>query len=414
MQTLRNLAKQLPTFLTAFVLALAIWVIAVNSNDPSVQKTYPSTVSVQVVGQEADMVMTSSLPKDISLVLRAPSSVWASVIDEKVPVTAVLDLSGLGEGQHTVPIQIEVGIRPVEVISYSPRSAEVTLEPLGSSQFDINVVNSSGPPIGYQAGSPQLDQTRATVSGAVSQVNQVTEIRATLDLSQAQADISEEIPLSAYDAAGNVVKNVSISPEKVTVNETITQLGGFRNVVVKVVTTGQVATGYRLAAISVNPPTVTVFSTDPTLVEALPGYVETDPISLAGLKDNLTQQIGVRVPAGVTLVGDPSVGVQVSVAAIESSVSLTNIPVEVTGLASNMEALISPDKVDLIVSGPLVALNAMNTLDLRVLVDLSGMKAGTYTITPNATLNNMDLAIESLLPTTFQVTIYPKGTTPPK
>ncbi len=414
MQTLRNLAKQLPTFLTAFILALAIWVIAVNSNDPSVQKTYPSTVSVQVVGQEADMVMTSSLPKDISLVLRAPNSVWNSMIDEKVPVTAVLDLSGLGEGQHTVPIQIQVGIRPVEVISYSPRSADVTLEPLGSNQFDINVVNSSGPPIGYQAGSPQLDQTRATVSGAVSQVNQVTEIRATLDLSQAQADISEEIPLKAYDAAGNIVKNVSISPEKVTVNETITQLGGFRNVVVKVVTTGQVATGYRLAAISVNPPTVTVFSTDPTLVEALPGYVETDPISLAGLKDNLTQQIGVRVPAGVTLVGDPSVSVQVSVAAIESSVSLANIPVEATGLASNLEAIISPDKVDLIVSGPLVALNAMNTLDLRVLVDLSGMKAGTYTITPQATLNNVDLKIESLLPTTFQVTIYPKGTTPPK
>jgi YbbR domain-containing protein len=414
MQTLRNLAKQLPTFLTAFILALAIWVIAVNSNDPSVQKTYPSTVSVQVVGQEADMVMTSSLPKDISLVLRAPNSVWNSMIDEKVPVTAVLDLSGLGEGQHTVPIQIQVGIRPVEVISYSPRSADVTLEPLGSNQFDINVVNSSGPPIGYQAGSPQLDQTRATVSGAVSQVNQVTEIRATLDLSQAQADISEEIPLKAYDAAGNIVKNVSISPEKVTVNETITQLGGFRNVVVKVVTTGQVATGYRLAAISVNPPTVTVFSTDPTLVEALPGYVETDPISLAGLKDNLTQQIGVRVPAGVTLVGDPSVSVQVSVSAIESSVSLANIPVEATGLASNLEAIISPDKVDLIVSGPLVALNAMNTLDLRVLVDLSGMKAGTYTITPQATLNNVDLKIESLLPTTFQVTIYPKGTTPPK
>ncbi len=414
MQTLRNLAKQLPTFLTAFILALAIWVIAVNSNDPSVQKTYPSTVSVQVVGQEADMVMTSSLPKDISLVLRAPNSVWNSMIDEKVPVTAVLDLSGLGEGQHTVPIQIQVGIRPVEVISYSPRSADVTLEPLGSNQFDINVVNSSGPPIGYQAGSPQLDQTRATVSGAVSQVNQVTEIRATLDLSQAQADISEEIPLKAYDAAGNIVKNVSISPEKVTVNETITQLGGFRNVVVKVVTTGQVATGYRLAAISVNPPTVTVFSTDPTLVEALPGYVETDPISLAGLKDNLTQQIGVRVPAGVTLVGDPSVSVQVSVAAIESSVSLANIPVEATGLASNLEAIISPDKVDLIVSGPLVALNAMNTLDLRVLIDLSGMKAGTYTITPQATLNNVDLKIESLLPTTFQVTIYPKGTTPPK
>lgn len=412
MQRLRILAKQLPTFLTAFLLALAIWIIAVNSSDPSVQKTYPSSVSIEVVGQEANMVMTSSLPGNLTLTLRAPDSIWSTLIDEKAPVRAVVDLSGLSEGEHTVPIQIEIGVRPVEVVSFSPRSVTVTLEPLASNQFDITVVNTSSPAIGYQTGAPQLDQTKATVSGAVSQVNLVTEVRASLDLSQAQSDISEEVALKAYDATGNVVKGVSISPEKVTVNESVTQLGGFRNVVVKVVTTGQVATGYRLTAISVNPPTVSVFSSDPTLVEALPGYVETEPINLTGLKDDLNQQIGMRLPTGITLVGSPSVNVQVSVAAIENSVSLNNVMVEATGLASNMEAQISPGSVDVIVAGPLVALNAMDPLTLHVLIDLSGLQPGTYTITPEATLNNADLRIESLLPTTFEVTIYRKGTTP--
>lgn len=413
MQRLRFLARQLPIFLTAFVLALAVWVIAVNSNDPSVQKSYPSNITVEVVGQEADLVMTSTLPQNISLTLRAPNSVWTTLIDEKAPVRAVVDLSGVGEGVHTVPIQIEVGVKPVEVVSFSPRSVDVTLEPLASNQFDITVVNTSGPAIGYQAGSPQLDQTKATVSGAASLVNLVTEVRATLDISQAQSDISQQITLKAYNASGAVVKGVSISPEKVTINESITQLGGFRNVVVKVVTTGQVATGYRLTAISVNPPTVTVFSTDPTLVEALPGYVETDPISLNGLKDDLSQQIGVRMPEGVTLVGNPSVNVQVSVAAIENSLSMNNVLVEATGLAVNLDARISPEKVDVIIAGPLVALNAINAQDLRVLIDLSGMQPGTYTITPVATLNNVDLRIESLLPTTFQVTIYRKGSATP-
>jgi YbbR domain-containing protein len=243
MQKLRVIAKQLPTFLTAFVLALAIWVIAVNSNDPSVQKVYPSTVSVEVIGQEADMVLTSALPQTISLTLRAPTSIWTTLIDEKAPVRAIVDLSGMGEGDHTVPIQIEVGLRPVEVVSYSPRSVNVTIEPLASSQFDITVVNSNGPSIGYQAGTPVLDQTKATVSGAASLVNQVTAVQAVLDISQARGDVSAQVVLKAYNAAGAVVKGVSISPEKVTVDETITQLGGFRNVVVKVVTTGLVANG---------------------------------------------------------------------------------------------------------------------------------------------------------------------------
>jgi len=414
MQRLRSIARQLPTLITAFLLALAVWIIAVTANDPSLQKAYPSTVTVEVVGQAVDLVMTNPLPTSISLTLRAPTSIWTVLIDQKAPVRAVLDLSGMGEGSYTVPIQIDLGVRPAEVVSYSPRSVDVTLEALASSQFDITVVNSGGPAIGYQAGSPQLDQTSATVSGAASLVNKVTEVRALLDLSQAQTDVTKQLTLQVFDATGTQVKGVSISPEKVMVKESITQLGGFRNVVVKVVTTGQVATGYRLTSISVNPPTVTVFSTDPTLVEALPGFVETEPISLNGLKDDLSQQIGVRMPAGITLVGDPSVNVQVSIAAIENSISLSNVLVEATGLASNLRATISPQSVDVIVAGPLVSLNLLVVQDLRVLIDLSGLQPGTYTLTPVATLNNIDLRIESIVPTTFKVTISRATSTPTK
>lgn len=412
MQRLRSLARQLPTLITAFLLALAVWIIAVTINDPSIQKNYPSNTSVEVVGQAADLVMTNALPSSVSLTLRAPTSIWTALIDEKAPVRAVLDLSGLGTGAHTVPIQIELGVRPAEVISFSPRSVDVILEPLASSQFDITVVNSGGPAIGFQVGSPQLDQTGATVSGAASLVNRVIEVRALIELNQAQSDVTEQVTLQAYDATDTAVKGVSISPEKVKVTESITQLGGFRNVVVKVVTIGQIATGYRLTSISVNPPTVTVFSTDPTLVEALPGFVETEPISLNGLKDDLSQQIGVRMPDGVTLVGDPSVNVQVSIAAIENSLSLTNVLLEPTGLASNLKATILPERVDVIIAGPLVALNLLVVQDLRVLIDLTGLQPGSYTITPTVSLNNPDLRIESILPTTFKVTISRGGTTP--
>ena len=62
--------------------------------------------------------------------------------------------------------------------------------------------------------------------------------------------------------------------------------------VVKVASTGQVASGYRLTNISVFPPTVTVFSTNPSLVDRLPGFVETSPLDLTGVKDD----IDIRLP----------------------------------------------------------------------------------------------------------------------
>ena len=168
MRFFRKVLHQLPTFLFAFLLALVVWVTAVTAADPSAEKEFPGTVNVEVIGQAPDMVMTSSLPASISVTLRAPESIWTKLIQEKAPVRAILDLSGLGEGPHTVPVQIEVGIKPVEIVTYNPRSVDIALEPLTTSQFEINVVNTTNPAIGYQAGTPTLDQTTATVSGAAS------------------------------------------------------------------------------------------------------------------------------------------------------------------------------------------------------------------------------------------------------
>jgi YbbR domain-containing protein len=402
---MRKVLRQLPTFLFAFLLALIVWVSAVTSADPSQEKEYPGTVNVEVIGQAPDMVLTSSLPSTVSVTLRAPESIWTKLILEKAPVRAILDLSGLAEGQHTVPIQMEIGIKPVEVVSYNPRSVDITLEPLMTNQFDVSVVNTTNPAIGYQAGTPVLDQKTATVSGAESQVSKVVEVRASLDLKQATSDINEMIALAAYDQNGQAVKDVTITPEKVRVTESIAQLGGFRNVVVKLTTNGQPAAGYRLTSITVNPPTVTVYSSDPQKVEALPGYITTDPINLTGLKDDLNQQISLVLPDGVTVVGDPSVNVQVSIAPVENSLSLNSIPVQATGLGTNLVATISPATVDLIVSGPLVTLNSISIADLQVLIDLTGLEPGRYTVEPKTTLNNPDLTIESIQPTTFEVTI---------
>jgi YbbR domain-containing protein len=412
MRNLRVIAKYLPTFFTALVLALVVWIIAVTAADPSIEKDYPSTIPVEIVGQSTDLVITNQLPETLVLSLRAPESVWTTLIDEKAPVRAIIDLSGLGEGAHTVPVQIEIGIRPVEVVSYNPRSVEIQLEKLASSQFDIVSVTVGDLTIGYQLGTPEIGETRATVSGAASLVAQVTEIRAQINVAGKTESFSESVPLLAFDQYGVEVKNVSISPEKVDVQQSIVQLGGFRNVVVKVVTEGQVAMGYKLTSILVDPPTVTVYSTDTALIEALPGYVETDPINLTGLKDDVNQDVNLRLAEGITVVGNPTVNVRVTITTVENSVQFTDVLVEAIGLAEDYSAEISPSRVDLIVAGPLVSLNSVISSELRVQLDLSGLAPGTYTFEPPTSLNYPDLRIENILPATFQVTITGPASTP--
>jgi YbbR domain-containing protein len=404
-KALRSFAKTLPLLITAIILAIAVWVMAVTSSDPSVERVYPTAVPVEIVGQRSDLVITGELPENVSLILRAPTSIWTSLTSQKVLVRAIMDLSGLGEGEHTVPIQIQIGIRPVEIRSYAPRSASVQLQTLETRTFDIRVINQGSVAVGFQSNPAEMSETSVLVSGAKSFVGMVSEVRAVVKLTDAKTDINQTITLQAVDANGSVVKDVSLSPEKITITQKVVERGGYRNVVVKVVTNGQPAPGFRLSSIPVYPPTVTVFSSDPALIDALPGFIETNPIDLSKKTDSFEEEIGLNLPDGIQVIDDPSVLVRVEITPIITSLSISDVLVEATGLFTSLEAIILPDKVDIIVSGPLNILETLDVTTLRVLLDLSEYEAGTYTLEPNYSLNIPDVKIESISPTTFKVTI---------
>ena len=137
-------------------------------------------------------------------------------------------------------------------------------------------------------------------------------MRAVVKLTDVKANIQETIELVAVDASGQVVDGVSISPEKVEYTQKVAESGGYRNVVVKVVTAGQVPSGYKLTSLSVFPPTVTVFATDPLLVDALPGYVETLPIDLTGKTSDFEQRITLNLPFSVQAIEAEQVTVRLA------------------------------------------------------------------------------------------------------
>jgi YbbR domain-containing protein len=243
-------------------------------------------------------------------------------------------------------------------------------------------------------------------------VDRISTLVAHVDLTQAHQDINTVATVQALDANNLPLTGITINPDKINVRVPVTQLGGYRDVVVKVVVTGQVANGYRLTSISVSPPTVTVFSANPQLVNDLPGFVETTPIDISGAKDDLDLRTPLNLPQGVSVVGDQTVLVQIGIAAIESSITLSNMKVDVVGLDPSLAAKISPNTVVVIISGPLPLLDALTAADVHVYVDLTGKTPGTYQLEPQVDIASSELQVESILPTTLEVTITlaPAGT----
>ncbi|BBB47544.1 CdaR family protein [Pelolinea submarina] len=407
MNPLKRITINLPILLTALALAVAVWVLAVTTTDPVEKRNYSRPVELEVSGLNTNLIVTSELPEQVSLTLSAPSSIWTSELSNANVIRAFLDLSGLEAGNYTLPIDLQIDAQPVKVDNYSPKEVEVRLEQLYTKDLSITLVQPSSPAVGYEAGAPKLSTDTATVSGPSSQVEKVAEIRATLDISQAKEDIDRDLELLALDENGLPVDNVTISPEKVNVTMPISQRGGYRNVSVKVLTSGQIASGYRLTNISSNPLVVTVYSSDPELVNNLPGYIETQPLNLTDAQEDLQVSLPLAVPSGISVVGESTIKVTVSISPIQGSVTLTSLPVEIVDLLPDYNVTLSPDRVDVILSGPIPTLDQLSSSDVRVLINLSDYTEGVYQLEPLVELDVTGILVESKLPASIEVEIMP-------
>jgi len=404
----RRIIRSLPTLLIALALSISAWLAAVSSTDPNEIHTYAHPVVVEYRGQAADLVVNGEAIRQVSVTIHAPRSVWQQLNASADLVHAYVDLAALPAGNHSLPVQVFVDAQPVRVMLINPATLDISLEPLVASIFPVQLVTRGEPAIGYQAELASLDPVNASISGPQSQVAQVMRLRAIIDLTQAREKITASIPINAVDINGNTLEGVVISPSAVQVIQPISQKGGYRNVVVKVVSQGNLADGYRLTNITVQPPNITVFSEDPAIVETLPGYIETLPIPLQNIKADSTIPAELNLAPGISLVGNQVVMVTIRVEPVESSLTISRVPVLMTGLTDTLKATLSPQQVDVLLSGPLPLLDVLKTQEIQVTLDLTGKGEGTYQLAPNVLISSPEIRVESVIPGNIQVIVTRK------
>jgi YbbR domain-containing protein len=397
------LTNNLGALLLAFILALVVWVSAVVTADPNEQHT-SRPLDIQIIGQDPNLLLVNEIPRQARLTLEAPRSIWNKLNSDPTLMKAWIDLSGLGAGEHEVEVKSSVNASPVRHVQIDPEHIFLILEPLLQRTIRVEPLVVGSLPFGYQRGDLTIEPEQVSISGPESQVDRVATARVSLNISGATEPINQRYRVELLDENGSPVTNVEVMPSEVAVNLPIRLLGGFKNVAVKVVTKGQVADGYRLTSISVSPPTVTLFSDDPDLIDQIPGFVETLPVDLTGLSDDVEISIGLNLPRNVTLVREPSVLVQVGVAAIEGSLTLT-VPVEAVGLSPGLQVDISPATVDVIVSGPLNILDQLTPANFRAIVDLTDLPEGVYQRQVVVDLKPEEVRVQTTLPESVEVTI---------
>jgi YbbR domain-containing protein len=278
----------------------------------------------------------------------------------------------------------------------------VSLDPLVSKEAPIQADIMDGTAFGYDWQPAILEPMTVTVSGPDSLVQQVSRARAEIYLRGAKSQVERNETVTAVDAQNRPVAGVRVEPNLTHLLVPVEQWPGRKEVAVRVKLAGRPADGYRLNSVKVEPSTVVLLG-DSDALSQVPGYVETETLSLAGASSDVRQRLALILPAGITSFDGDNVIASAGITAIEDGVTITQ-PLVQQGLGPGLIADSALREVDVILSGPVKALSALNQDDIFVILDLTNLISGTHIVKPRVVLPG-EFTLEGVIPETVEVVI---------
>ncbi len=402
----RRLIERLGTLALSVVLALIVWLIAINQQDPLIQGEFSERIPVVVRGMPETLEPLQDLSKEtVRVVLRAPKSSWDNLTADDFSV--YINLAGLGEGVHDVDVTAEVVDPRADILSVMRPQLRVQLDRVLEKEVPVRVDVMDSTAFGYDWQPPLVTPMTVTVRGPETQVAQVSSAVAEVYLRNAKNQVERNQALTVENAQEQPVQRVEVSPAEVRVIVPVEEWPGRKEVAVRVNLDGQPAAGYRLSTVRVNPSTVVLLGNADVLA-AVPGFVETEPVSLADATSEIQRRLQLRVPEDATVLEGDTVDVTASITPIEGGTTIRQAPV-IQGLSTGLEASVALDTLDVILSGPLPLLESLGADDVFVILDLTGLLPGNHTVTPRVVAPT-EIRAEGVIPERVEVVITVKLT----
>ncbi|MGI6367233.1 MAG: YbbR-like domain-containing protein [Anaerolineae bacterium] len=412
------------TAMLALALSLIVWVNATYQMDKPREDIYPTEIPIEVLDRPDDLAVLNGTSETVQVRIRAYASSWDTLrADDFV---ATVDFGDLTTGVHVVPISVVVSDPTVTITGIHPQAINVRVERLVTSlrPVAISLQGEADIPMGYRASPPLADPSEVTISGPASELDKVVSVAGEVNVAGQRADIDQVVALKPVDLDGQVVESAHVSPSTVRVQVGIEKREDYREVAVRVRTAGQPARGYYVSSVSVLPATVTLVG-PPAAIESVGSLIEArEELDVSGANRMLAARMDLNLPEGVSVMGAPAgepyeVLVTVGIDAVTGGTTV-ELPLHAEGLAEGLELSTFVPVIDVILTGPSVLLDELETDRLSAVLDLSGLGPGTHQVHPSVTINTEgapdleDLQVKDVLPQYVEVTISAPPTPTPE
>lgn len=275
--------------IVSVVLAILLWVIVLNMEDPVITRIYRG-IEVEIINEDAISSKNKTYEIEEGDKIDVYIKARRSVLDEirSGDVKAKADLSKIS---LTMAVPIDVSIT-----KYSSRIEEIALknndilklklEDMTQREFPITVVTRGEAATGYVVGNRSSSPNIVTVKGAESLINSIKEARVTVDIHGMNETYQKSYQIRYYTESGQEIKS-----NRLTMDAKKTKVSVYfykeKEVELNISVDAQAADGYRIKSADYQPRTITIAAPDDVLEKT--NRITIDDIHLSKLKADFEQ-----------------------------------------------------------------------------------------------------------------------------
>lgn len=379
------------------------------------------TKSISLVNQNAEILsdqkvnviyneeayVVEGIPKsiDITLIGRKSDLYLAKQLGQH---EVVLDLSGYSVGTYKVKLKYNHNIESVNYkLDPSVISIKISEKVSAIKSLDYDLLNEDKIDNKLSIKSVELDRSEVTIKASAETLEKIAKVKALIDLKAANLTEKgtftvDSIIIAAYDNNGIRIDNVEVVPSKISASVTVDSY--YAELPVKVVTNGNLTTGYAMGSVVSSVSKVGVYG-DEDVIKNL-SYIEAK-INIEGLSTDKTFNVSLTKPVGVRHLSTANTNVEVKLET-ETSKEISGITISSINLGNNYSAGVISENdrtITVIAKGVASVLEKLDVSKIKAYVDLSGYTPGTYDVKVNVSTDDVRV---SLLPKveTIKVGIY--------
>lgn len=389
-------------------MAVLLWNYVITSNTSITRPKTLSGLTGYMSGQSALNSYGLALLEDpsealsnISVTIETPQASYSRVSADNVQVT--LDLSSVrAAGTREVPLKATSSYG--RVVKIAPESLTLTFETYDSRSVPVNWQIVEGQEDSYWYNVTRLNPSVLTVSGAASVVRSIASARVDVNVAAQETPYITASPYVLLDTAGNEISQTMLERSATSISASVevypTRQLPISKELVNVVT-GQVAEGYEIKEITIQPDTITV-AAEMELLESLDGLV-IEPISVEGANQSFAVKTEVSTLSDFEYVSNGQVYVSITIGEKSANVWL-DADIAFTGKDEGLTITYYTEDLRIEVIGPKSQVEQIQANGLpKITIDLTGLTAGEHTIPIE--IDNSDYPEVTFLPEKENLTV---------